>query len=336
MRCYVIPPHIQHKLMENADPEIRKAALASLEIGMQIRGGRVAIAQHGLMEEGAPSPHKNRRVYNCHHGSFLMFANKVRAEAGRPSSDGDVNTAFDCAGDTWDFYQGVLQRNSIDDRGLSIDSYVHYRTGFDNAFWDGSRMVYGDGDGKIFVGFDRCIDVIGHELTHGVTQYTCNLMYQGEPGALNEHISDVFGITVKQWKLNQLPKDADWIIGEGVLAPGIKGLGLRSMKEPGTAYDDPQIGKDPQPSHMSGYVNTNLDNGGVHINSGIPNKAFYLTTIKIGQPAWESPIQIWYRALHFTQSNATFRSFAQSTVDAAKPYQVESAVAEAWKEVGVL
>src|SRR5262249_42131489 len=137
--------------------------------------------------------------------------------------------------------------------------------------WDGQQMVFGDGDGVLFIGFTKAVDVIGHELTHGVTQYECGLEYHDEPGALNESISDVFGTLVKQYALKQDVTAGDWLIGNGLLAPSVNGKALRSMKDPGTAYDDPQLGRDPQPAHYKNYVRTSEDNGGVHLNSGIPN-----------------------------------------------------------------
>src|SRR5262249_15250854 len=152
-------------------------------------------------------------------------------------------------------------RNSIDNRGLRLNASVHYGADYDNAFWDGSQMVFGDGDNRIFVGFTKALDVIGHELTHGVTQYEANLEYQDQPGALNESMSDVFGSLMKQYALNQTAADADWLIGSGLLAPGIQGVALRSMKEPGTAYDDPLLGKDSQPGHMSDFDHTTDDFG---------------------------------------------------------------------------
>ena len=118
--------------------------------------------------------------------------------------------------------------------------------------------------------FTGALEVIAHELTHGITQFTAQLPYQGEQGALNESFSDVFGSLVKQWAAGQSVAQADWLIGNTILAPGIQGRALRDMANPGTAYDDPCLGKDPQPGHMSGYVQTEDDNGGVHINSGIP------------------------------------------------------------------
>ena len=157
-------------------------------------------------------------------------------------------------------------------------------------------MVFGDGDGQIFNRFTIAVDVIGHELTHGVTEHESNLMYFGQPGALNEHLSDVFGSLVKQYP-NETADKADWLIGEGLLAKSIKGKALRSMKDPGTAYDDPLLGKDPQPAHMSDYVRGPADNFGVHTNSGSPNRAFYLASTKMGGFAWETAGLIWYETM---------------------------------------
>jgi Zn-dependent metalloprotease len=202
-------------------------------------------------------------------------------------------------------------------------------------------MVFGDGDGQIFLDFTIPVDVIGHELTHGVTQYTANLEYLGQSGALNESVSDVFGSLIKQFALGQTAEDADWLIGAGLLAPGVNGVALRSMKEPGTAYDDPRLGKDPQPGTMGGYVHTSQDNGGVHINSGIPNHAFYLLATALGGHAWEEAGQIWYDTLTggSLDSGAQFTDFAAATVTAAKARYGEgtqlSAVVKAWTQVGV-
>src|SRR5262249_6826367 len=145
--------------------------------------------------------------------------------------------------------------------------------------------------------FTISVDIMGHELTHGVTAYTAGLIYQGQSGALNESISDVFGSMVKQFALSQTVATADWLIGAGIFTPKVNGVALRSMKEPGTAYNDPVLGKDPQPADMAHYVNTSSDNGGVHINSGIPNRAFYLTAVALGGNSWDRAGRIWYATL---------------------------------------
>jgi Zn-dependent metalloprotease len=203
-------------------------------------------------------------------------------------------------------------------------------------------MVFGDGDGQLFKRFTISLDVIGHELTHGVTEDEGPLDYQGQSGALNESISDVFGSLVKQHKLGQTAEDADWLIGAGLLADGVQGKALRSMAEPGTAYDDPVLGKDSQPANMSDYVHTVDDNGGVHTNSGIPNRAFYLVATKLGGNAWERAGRIWYDTVRDPTLSRTssFRRFALLTQRVARRLygngsDEDKAVGAAWDEVGV-
>ena len=165
---------------------------------------------------------------------------------------------------------------------------VHYGKDYDNAFFDGRLMVFGDGDDEVFTGFTGSLSIIGHELSHGVISHTADLEYFGQPGALNEHCADVFGALTQQHDAGQNAEDADWLIGAGIFTPDVTGRALRSMIEPGTAYDDDVLGKDPQPAHMDDFVTTDSDNGGVHLNSGIPNRAFALAAIAVGGPAWES------------------------------------------------
>jgi hypothetical protein len=215
---------------------------------------------------------------------------------------------------------------------------VHYEKDYDNAFWNGTQLVCGDGDGKVFGRFTKPIDVLGHELGHALTQYTANLTYAGQSGALNESISDVFGSCVKQRHLGQDAVQADWLIGEGIFLPGINGTALRSMKAPGTAYDDPTLGKDPQVGSMADYVETSDDDGGVHLNSGIPNRAFYLAATGIGGTSWEGAGRIWYAALTSGLPASTgFAQFAEATVAAAVDAGTGAEVVRAaWAEVGVL
>ena len=195
-------------------------------------------------------------------------------------------------------------------------------------------MLYGDGDGIRIKGFTKAIDVISHELTHGVTQYEADLVYQDESGALNESVSDVFGSLVKQWKLQQNADQADWLIGQGLFVD--ERLALRSMKAPGTAFDG-----DDQPAHYRDYLKTDEDNGGVHTNSGIPNHAFYLIAIEVGGKAWEKAGLIWYKTLSSgLDSGASFKQFASHTVMVAgnlygSSSNEQKAVRKGWDEVGV-
>lgn len=234
----------------------------------------------------------------------------------------------------------------MDGDGMDLVSTVHYRIGYDNAFWNGQQMAYGDGDedlpeaDRLFNRF-TILDITGHEMTHGVVQHTAGLVYQDQSGALNESFADVFGSLVKQRVRNQAAAQADWIIGEGLFTSNVNGVGIRSLKAPGTAYDDPVIGKDPQPAHMADFVNTTSDNGGVHINSGIPNHAFYLTAVALGGNAWDKAGRIWYNTLaEKLNTQSQFQDAAQATVDSAGELfgaggTEQLAVCEAWQQVGM-
>jgi Zn-dependent metalloprotease len=183
--------------------------------------------------------------------------------------------------------------------------------------------------------------VIGHELSHGVVQYSGGLIYQDQSGALNESFADVLGVLTVQFKKKQTAGEADWLIGDGILGPAVNGVALRSLKAPGTAYDDPDLGKDPQPYHNDHYVNTGSDNGGVHINSGIPNHAFYLFAQYVGGYAWEKAGVVWYKALQgINNPHATFSDWAQQTMTAARTEYGEGSLEalycrRAWKLVGI-
>ncbi len=341
-RCLhcITPPHILKKLLESKDSDVREAALNTLIATARLRGER---AVRGFL--AAASPGNGRRtIFDCQHGVSLSAATTARTEDGPLSSDASVNRAFDGLGKTRDFYDKVLGRNSIDDQGMRLDGYVHRGRKYNNAFWDGQHMVFGDGDGVIFADFTGSLDVIAHELTHGVTEFSAGLEYHNQSGALNESMSDVFGALVKQWSLKQTADKADWLIGADIFTPTIKADALRSLKAPGTAYDNPTFGKDPQPDHMRKYVQLpdtdEGDNGGVHINSGITNKAFFLTATGIGGYAWEAPGHIWYESLKASSPTTQFKDFAETTYAKAGLLYgggslQQKAVLAAWGEVGI-
>jgi Zn-dependent metalloprotease len=289
--------------------------------------------------ETAPERHLAREVYTGEEKAALP-GTLVRSEGGDPSGDADVNAAYDGAGAVYDFYFDTFARDSIDGHGMTLVSTVHHRRRYNNAFWNGTQMAYGDGDGQIFSSFIET-SVIGHEMSHGVVQFSGGLEYQGQSGALNESFADVFGSMIRQFAEKTSACEADWLIGKGILGPDIQGVALRSMKMPGTAYSDALLGQDPQPYHMDLYVNTQDDNGGVHINSGIPNHAFYLCCMLMGGNSWEAPGQIWYRAMQqLNNPFASFTDWAIGTVQAAlATYGVGSreanVVRRAWKLVGI-
>jgi Zn-dependent metalloprotease len=181
-----------------------------------------------------------------------------------------------------------------------------------------------------------------NEWYSGTTEDESGLVYFFQPGALNESLSDVFGSLVKQHALKQSAREADWLIGAELLTKKVAGVALRSMKAPGTAFDDPVLGKDPQPAHMEGFVHTYEDNGGVHINSGIPNHAFYLLSMNLGGYSWEKAGRIWYETLRDPRlrANTGFKRFARLTrTNAERLYghagQEAKAVLDAWARVGI-
>ncbi len=226
---------------------------------------------------------------------------------------------------------------------MALLGTVHYGEDYDNAFWNGAQMVFGDGDGELFNRFTAALDVVAHELTHGVIEREAGLIYADQSGALNESLADVFGVMVKQHHFEQAAEEADWLIGEGLLTERVNGRALRSMANPGSAYDDPVLGKDPQPGHMDAFVNTASDNGGVHINSGIPNRAFYLAATRLGGFSWEAAGPVWFDALRDSRlaRDADFATFAEITVRCAQQRfgadsPVMDAVRQAWVDVGVL
>ena len=299
----IVPPYLLQHLLASGDPHLAEHARRTLVHDSVLRARPVHPGPRRAVTETA-GPH--RTIHDGQHRTALPGA-VVLHEGDQPVADEAVDQAYDGLGATWHLYHEVFGRDSVDGNGLPLVATVHYDRHYDNAFWNGSQMVFGDGDGTVFLGFTGSLDVIGHELTHGVTESTARLTYSGQPGALNESVSDVFGSLVKQRALGQTADEADWLIGADLLAPGVKGVGLRSLKAPGTAYDDPRLGKDPQPADMAGYVSTTDDNGGVHINSGIPNRAFQLVATALGGPAWEAPRPDLVRRPHRLLDRARLR-----------------------------
>jgi Zn-dependent metalloprotease len=340
--CFIIPPQMLQRLATSGDPDLAETAGRTLRLTQSI------VAFRAQLSTGAPSPAARvraglrRQIFDCQ-GFTDLPGDLVRSETDtKPGRDRTVNEAFDHAGTTWDFYNRMFGRESVDNHGKTLVSSVHYGQKYDNAFWDGRQMVYGDGDGVIFQRFTAALDVIAHELTHGVTQFTAQLAYQDQSGALNESMSDAFGSMVKQWALGQTVDQADWLIGAAIMASGFKGRALRDMANPGTAFDDPNLGKDSQPGHMKDYVQTTSDNGGVHTNSGIPNRAFVLAAKAIGGHSWEKTGKIWYVTLtERLTGNAGFAKCATETVSVARDLfpedsSIAAKVAKAWADVGVL
>ena len=323
----VLPPYLlEHLLSKVTDPDHRHRLLNSLSMSSFRRGSRQFAARASVRGSAEIS------IYDAKHSENTADAVLIwRESKGGALTDPDAKNVADFTVATRDFYKGVYGRNSVDDNGYNLNSYIHVGDGWDNAQWDGTEMQYGDGDGIDFNSFTSSIDVIGHELTHGVTQYTSDLAYHAQSGALNESFSDVMGIQIKQHHLNQTVAQADWLIGKGLFKNGDS---LRSMKKPGTAY-----AQDPQPADMDGYVTTSKDNGGVHLNSSIPNRAFYeaCAAFDANKNSWETIGPAWYKAFTNLPPNANFMTAAKATVAAAKTFgqKQADAVQAGWSAVKI-
>ena len=338
-----VPPYVQDEVEGKLEEDV--PASDSENIADNERAAR-SKAVEDTVTAAAPgvappaSGTGRREVYDCQNGTTKRLVG-VRAEGEPETDDVDVTTAYNYAGIVREFFSEVLNRSSIDNRDLDLILNVHYGVRYNNAFWDGDEMTFGDGDGVIFSGFARSLDVVAHELAHGVTQFTSGLIYQDESGALNEHFSDVFGTAITQWAHGEEPHEADWLIGDEIMGPDLYGEALRSMRHPGTAYDNPIMGRDPQPAHYDDRYTGSADNGGVHINSGIPNRAFYLAATELGSTI--DAARIWYHALQFLPNNATFAQAADQAATSARilvkanivPKGSAQIVRGAWRAVGV-
>jgi Zn-dependent metalloprotease len=344
MVCSIVPPYILRRLAAQGSPRFSAVARAAREalhhVGAVHAARKSAPSVPAGIRQLEPAP-VSRSVFDAKSGESLP-GQIVRKEGDAPTGDPAVDEAYDGLGHTHSLYADAFGRNSIDGQGMPLKATVHFGRMYDNAFWDGQQMVFGDGDGEVFERFTRSLSVIGHELAHGVTQFSAGLAYRNQAGAINESVSDVFGALVEQYLRKQSSAEASWLIGEGLFTPQVQGSALRSMKAPGTAYDDDVLGRDPQPDSMDSYVRTRADNGGVHINSGIPNRAFCLVAQALGGNAWDAPGQIWYETLTggSLSSTSTFTAFAKATAATARELFGEEsaehdAVRGAWDTVKV-
>jgi Zn-dependent metalloprotease len=272
-------------------------------------------------------------VFDCGHGTTLPGT--LIANPGA-SADLSAKRTFDETTALVNFYQVAFGRNSLDGAGMTLLSSIHFSVSYNNAFWNGSQMTYGDGDGNIFIDFTNSNDVIAHELSHGLTQFTAGLAYTNQAGGLNESMSDVFGSMFRQWRASQTVSTADWLIGKEIMGPGATARGftcLRDMANPAAGHC-----LAPQPTHFSQYQN-GMD---PHDSSGIPNFAFYKAAKAIGGKSWETAGKIWFQALtgFAPNPNMKMKVFANRTRSLAGTLfptdpAIKKAVDKAWKDVGL-
>ncbi len=283
---------------------------------------------------------EKREVHNAKNGSALPGA-VSRTEGQAAGTEASVNGNYDNLGNTYDCYKQLFNRDSYDNQGAKLVSSVHYSLKYNNAYWDGTQMVYGDGDGKVLANLATTIDVTAHELTHAVTGDTSNLTYSGQSGGLNESMSDIFGNTCEWFAAGKpaTPPAGTWQIGETCYTPATPGDALRYM-------DDPT--KDGSSLDYYPDYDSSVD---VHYSSGISNLAFYLlahggshphgkTTVTVTGVGIEKAAQIFYRAntTIFTAST-TFAAARTGTEQAAAQLgygaDVIASVTAAWQAVGV-
>jgi hypothetical protein len=342
--CAFVPPYLLRHIADAEEEHLLRSQQRTLRVDDRFRSRRESAGRRRLvLDRPGPAAASDQRVIYDAENTEELPGRPARREGEVATGDVAVDEAYESAGQVWNLFAHEFGRRSVDGRGSTLPVTVHFGRNYDNAFWDGTQLVFGDGDGEIFERFTKPMDVMAHEFTHGVTQYTAGLIYQGQSGALNESVGDVFAAMTRQRMLGHSADQADWLIGAGLFRPGVQARALRSMLEPGTAYDDPRLGRDPQVGSMADYVETEEDNGGVHVNSGIPNRAFALAALGIGGRSWEHAGPVWYDALTGGQvgPRTDFRGFAAATLNAAETRfgadpRVAAAVREAWRAVGVL
>lgn len=348
-KCFIIPPFVLKNMIDyniengidhshysttlDDTDKIRK----NFEESQNTSAAKCAAATMFMM----PKRTLMRAIYNANN-SLILPGVLARSEGQKEVEDPAVNELYDLTGQVYSFFRDLWARHSIDDRGMIIEASAHYGLMYDNAFWENGRLGAGDGDGIHFERFTRDLTVIAHELVHGITQLEAGIIYSGETGAVNESISDAFGISIDHYVNRSIFQNANWVIGSKILKPEAKlnARGIRDLREPGTAFDDPRMGKDAQPAHYKNYIRASAADE-VHLNSGILNKAFYLVCEQLQEPTWSLPIRIWYRALcEYAGKDTHFKSWASMTSQAAVDLyggggNEYKAVKRAWNAVGI-
>ncbi len=303
-QCTIIPPYILEELAKRGNTSCKK----TLNDTQRILQKRNTVLNNLLIQENEEGK-GDRYIYDSKN-EYKQRVALIRKENDAKVDDVIVNEVYDMSGFVKDYFKTSFDLNSIDDNGMDVISNIRYGKDYNNAFWDGDEMTYGEGDGIQFQDFTKAIDVIAHELMHGVTQFLANLEYQAQSGALNEHFSDVFGTIIKQKYLKQDVTCADWLIGDLIVTEKFPGKAIRSMKAPGTANDF-----DSQPEHMDNFYTGLSDNQGVHINSGILNKAFYLTALEIGI---DDSALLWFETLKVLWRTANFNDLVDNLLITSK------------------
>ena len=348
-RHCAVPPHMLDKIARNGTDDQRSRALSTMSLDTSQRSVRVQNALMHSRQKGTATPRlfptvEPRRTIGDAKGEETLPGVTVRTEGQPPTDDVAVNEAYDGLGATFDFFLDVYGRNSIDDDGMDLRATVHYGERLQQ------RLLERPADGvrrrrrrALQPASPSRSTSSATSSTHGVTEDEAGLMYRDQPGALNESMSRRVRLARQAAPLKQTADEADWLIGEGLFADAVDGR--RAALDEGARHRLRRPGARQatrSPPTWTTTSSTTDDNGGVHINSGIPNKAFYLAATALGGYAWERAGRIWYDALRAPQlrPNASFRAFAALTVRQAQllfgtTSDEIGAIQDAWRSVGV-
>lgn len=349
--CEIIPNRVLVKLLEKEKNEKKRLRLLNhIKQSAALRSKRAVAYNYRPVQKTIAAnlrklTEKNIHFYDCNESHDLpdrpafeinqRYPRKKRGPQQKQKRKLISQKEIENMSGIYDFWHENFKRESFDAQSAIVKYYANYGKNYDNAFWDGENMVFGKGDPSYFNPFGNFIDIQSHELGHAILQYEADFIYDGQSGALNEHVADVFGICIKQWQYKENSSEASWLLGEGLWVDK-KFKALRSMQAPGTAFPG-----DDQPEHMSEFYDGREDNGGVHINSGIPNKAFYHVATRLGDNSWDKPLKIWYQTIkdqRITNKNTTFGQFAAGTYQVAKKKfgeGVSDTVRDSWRLVGL-
>lgn len=342
--CYAVPQKLLRHVAENSDAERRGILTGQMQHSTRLREKRAASGKEAAGKMAGSWP-LHRQIFDGQGQTFLP-GRLLRDEDAAPAHDKPANDAYDNVGIALQFFSDVLGRNSVDGKGMRIDTTVHYGYAFANAMWTGRQMIVGDGDSRDVRELAKSLGIIAHELTHGVTQHLISgglgvvqmagqpPLLKGEAGALNESLSDVCASMVKQWHAGQDVTAADWLMGEDILAPRV-GRAVRSLKDPGNT--DLTWSQDDQIKDYRRFKPTD----DVHKASGIANYAFYVTAMELGGHTWDALAPIWLKGFERLRARASFLDAAHATVAVAaavhgagsRPHQ---AVKAGWKAANVL
>lgn len=337
--CCLLPPYITDALSRKGN----NSALSTHITTQGIRANRTLLsATKPVLEDIELSKATiNRRIYSAE-GSEILPGRLVWKEGNDEPQQIQVKEVAEHQQIIFDCLREVFNYTGIDGRGTTAIAVVNYGDGYVNACWNGEALLYGNGNGQEFGRFTSSLSVSAHETGHAVQQNRNSIGYEGQNGAINEHLSDFIAAVVDQWNQNQTTGEATWLVGAEIFSPWMRSPQVRAVRDfasPGSAYDSKILGgKDPQVGHMNAIYRGERDGGGLHINSGILNLAFFTAAVELGGYVWESGIaDVWWQAMQGLSAYVDFKGFAEKlrTVSQTKNKVIVEAVDTGLKSVGL-